>query len=227
QLERHRETLPQHRRDRQPVEIRDAEVALHDAAEPQGVLHRQRAVEPHEGPRPAELLGARVTPEERDRGVAGDEVDHQPDPDRRHQEHGQELEEPEEDVACHQARRSAATARPAPPRSTSVWSVSANALSESTESVITIPGKSPYHGAWWRKDRPVFSMEPHEGVGGWVPSPRKESAASRSMATAPVTATWTTIGVRAFSRIVRNMRYAGPTPRARVATTNSRSLSES
>ena len=34
------------------------------------------------------------------------------------------------------------------------------------------------------------------------------------------------MGVRALSRIVRNMRYAGPTPSARVATTNSRSLSE-
>ena len=93
--------------------------------------------------------------------------------------------------------------------------------------MITMPGKSPYHGAWWRNDRPVFSIEPHEGVGGWVPSPRNESAASRSMATAPVTATWTTMGVRALSRIVRNMRYAGPTPSARVAMTNSRSLSES
>ena len=92
---------------------------------------------------------------------------------------------------------------------------------------MTMPGKRPYHGAWWRKDRPVLSIEPHEGAGGWVPSPRNESAASSSMATAPVTAIWTTMGVSALSRIVRNMRYAGPTPSARVATTNSRSLSES
>ena len=93
--------------------------------------------------------------------------------------------------------------------------------------MITMPGKSPYHGAWWRNERPVFSMEPQEGVGGWVPSPRNESAASRSIATAPVTATWTTMGVSALSRMVRNIRYAGPTPSARVATTKSRSLSES
>ena len=35
------------------------------------------------------------------------------------------------------------------------------------------------------------------------------------------------MGVSALSRIVRNIRYAGPTPSARVATTKSRSLSES
>ena len=52
--------------------------------------------------------------------------------------------------------------------------------------MITMPGNRPYHGAWWRNERPVFSIEPQEGVGGWVPSPRNESAASRSMATAAV-----------------------------------------
>src|SRR5262249_25549736 len=186
QLERHRDALREHGRHRETAQVRDPEVTPDHSAEPKRVLHRKRAVEAHEHPCPRQLLGGHVRAEQRDRGIAGNEVDHEPDAHRRQEKHRQKLDQAEQDVPGHQALCSA---RPAPPRSTRTWSVSARALSDSTDNVITMPGNRPYQGAWWRNERPVLSIEPQEGVGGWVPSPRNDSAASSSIATAPVTAT--------------------------------------
>ena len=44
------------------------------------------------------------------------------------------------------------------------------------------PGKIARCGASSRFWRPSFSIAPHEGLGGWAESPRKESAASVSTA---------------------------------------------
>ena len=42
----------------------------------------------------------------------------------------------------------------------------------------------------------MASMIPHEGVGGWVPRPRNDNAASVRMANAMEKDDWTRIGAR-------------------------------
>ena len=47
--------------------------------------------------------------------------------------------------------------------------------------MIAPPGKSETQGACARNSLPSFRIVPHEGVGGWTPSPRYESADSIRM----------------------------------------------
>src|SRR5207244_6426547 len=56
-----------------------------------------------------------------------------------------------------------------------------------TATKIAAPAESEYQGVWVRYLRPVSSMEPQDGVGGWTPSPRNESAASVRVAFANAT----------------------------------------
>ena len=44
-------------------------------------------------------------------------------------------------------------------------------------------------------------MEPHEGSGGWTPSPRNESAASTRIALATASEPWTISGERQLGRM--------------------------
>ena len=48
--------------------------------------------------------------------------------------------------------------------------------------MMASPGIVATCGATSRRSRPVETMRPHDGVGGWTPSPRKDSAASTRMA---------------------------------------------
>ena len=55
---------------------------------------------------------------------------------------------------------------------------------------------------YWRA---ALSMSPHEAVGGCVPSPRKDSAASVRMAVENDTVVWTRMGAAMFGRTCRPM----------------------
>src|SRR5262249_21729149 len=58
-------------------------------------------------------------------------------------------------------------------------SVSPKRLKPKTARLIARPGKIASHGACSMKARPVLdSIKPHDGVGGWVPTPRNDKVAS-------------------------------------------------
>src|SRR5207249_1725698 len=54
-------------------------------------------------------------------------------------------------------------------------------LKPSTASVMAPPGASASHGSSSMKLRASLSMLPHDGAGGWTPSPRNDRAASIMM----------------------------------------------
>ena len=61
-------------------------------------------------------------------------------------------------------------------------------------------------GQNWRiKLRPVESIEPHSGVGGWMPKPRKLNVAADRMALPTPSVACTSSGANAFGRICRMM----------------------
>src|SRR5713226_11400 len=57
----------------------------------------------------------------------------------------------------------------------------------------TSPGNVEIHQAESRYSRPSCTMPPQDGVGGWMPRPRKESVASSTMARANSRVAITTI----------------------------------
>ena len=68
-------------------------------------------------------------------------------------------------------------------------------------------------------------MLPQEGVGGWVPKPKKDRPASATMAPAMPNVAWTMTGPRTLGTRWRVMMRLASAPRARAAWTNSNSLS--
>src|SRR5687767_14124952 len=64
-------------------------------------------------------------------------------------------------------RGSRASRRPSPSR-----------LNETTVRTMASPGKVEIHQAVIMASRPSLTIEPHDGVGGWTPNPRNDSAAS-------------------------------------------------
>src|SRR3990167_5706084 len=74
---------------------------------------------------------------------------------------------------------------------------------------------------------PSPTIWPHEGVGGLIPTPMNESAASVKIASGMPNVTDTTIGVSAFGSTWRVSSRLNPAPRARAPSTNSFSLIES
>ena len=66
-------------------------------------------------------------------------------------------------------------------------------------------------------------MSPQDGLGGWVPSPRYESPASARIATGKLMVACTISGGSVLGRMWRPIRARSPAPRARAATTKSRS----
>jgi pimeloyl-ACP methyl ester carboxylesterase len=54
-------------------------------------------------------------------------------------------------------------------------------FSESTVTRMAMPGRIETHHACSISPRPSATITPHDGVGGGIPTPRKESAASRTM----------------------------------------------
>ena len=67
---------------------------------------------------------------------------------------------------------------------------------------------------------------PHDGVGGWMPSPRNETAVSVSIATATISVASTTMMPTRFGRMWRTMILKSETPVAFAACTYSWSRSE-
>src|SRR6266511_2037828 len=67
-------------------------------------------------------------------------------------------------------------------------------------------------------------MLPHEGAGGWMPSPRNDSDASARIAKAKLSEAWTTIGVAAFGSTCRLTIHQFGAPSTRAASTYSRAL---
>jgi hypothetical protein len=70
-------------------------------------------------------------------------------------------------------------------------------------------------------------MFPHDGVGGWTPMPRNDSADSVGIAPATPSVAATRIGASVFGRMWRNMIRPVPAPWARAAAMKSRSFSDS
>ena len=70
-----------------------------------------------------------------------------------------------------------------------------------------------------------FSMFPHDGVGGWMPRPRKDRVDSAMIAAATPSVAATMIGASAFGRMCLRMIRMSLAPMARAASTNSRARS--
>ena len=87
------------------------------------------------------------------------------------------------------------------------------------------PGKTVIHhfcGNCW----PLAMSEPSDGVGGLMPKPRNESAASTMIAAPTDSVPLTTIGPSVFGRMCRNMMRMSPEPAAFAASTYSFSRSD-
>src|SRR5439155_18660329 len=75
-------------------------------------------------------------------------------------------------------------------------------LKPKTARRIARPGKIASHGACSRKARPVLErIKPHDGVGGWVPTPRNESVASIRIALPSQIEAMTRIGAVTLGRM--------------------------
>src|SRR5205807_2520858 len=70
-------------------------------------------------------------------------------------------------------------------------------------SISTSPGKVEIHHALSRYSRPSWIIPPHDGVGGWMPRPRKESVASSTIARASSSVATTTSDESTLGRMWR------------------------
>ena len=81
------------------------------------------------------------------------------------------------------------------------------------------PGTMTTQGASSMYLRPVLSMVPQEGSGGWAPRPRKERAASTTMALAKLMVACTMMGAAAFGSTCSTSTRQGGLPKAVAAST--------
>ena len=65
-------------------------------------------------------------------------------------------------------------------------------------------------------------MPPHDGVGGWIPSPRKDNVASSTIARASSSVATTMKVDATFGRMWRTSTRGTDPPSARIALTKSR-----
>src|SRR5437016_7958609 len=98
-------------------------------------------------------------------------------------------------------------------------SPSPSKFSASTVMKIARPGHTAIHGAVPRYACAILSMDPHDGVGGCVPSPRNDSVASAVIAPAMSSEACTTIGETLLGRMWRQIMRPSPTPIALAAST--------
>src|SRR5207245_2136892 len=101
------------------------------------------------------------------------------------------------------SRGSSASRRPSPKR-----------LKPSTVTKMARPGKSDSQGVAWMNATLAFRSHPQLGVGGCVPSPRKDSVASTMMEVAIPRVVVTMIGARQLGRTWRTRMRGERTPRA-------------
>src|SRR5579883_2522035 len=80
------------------------------------------------------------------------------------------------------------------------------------------PGRTAIQGAISMYCRASLSMRPHDGVGGWVPRPRKLSAASVRIAVDSDTVVCTSSGAEMLGTTWRSMMAGVETPTARAAS---------
>src|SRR6266511_3118637 len=99
-------------------------------------------------------------------------------------------------------------------------------LMQSTRIMIAIPGKTTSHQEVCISFCPSLMSVPSAGVGGLIPKPRNERAASIRIAPATVSVMLTMIGPIAFGRMCLNMMRRSPAPAALAASTYSFSRSE-
>ena len=103
---------------------------------------------------------------------------------------------------------SSASRRPSPVR-----------LKASTVIRIARPGSVTTHHALWMNSSALASIEPHSGVGGCAPRPRKPSAAASRIADEKPSVAWTISGAAQFGSTVSNISRAVPAPARRDACT--------
>src|SRR5205807_9962355 len=106
-----------------------------------------------------------------------------------------------------QMRGSSRSRRPSPRR-----------LNPRTVSAIAAPGRTAIHGSSSMYCRAALSINPQEAVGGWVPRPRKLSAASVRMAVERDTVVCTIKGAETFGTTCRSMIFQLGRPTARAAS---------
>src|SRR5439155_222016 len=95
-------------------------------------------------------------------------------------------------------------------------------LKPSTSSITAAPGKIATHGASSMYLRPVPSIVPQDGSGGWMPRPRKESVASARIAVESASVVCTIRGAMTFGSTCSDSTRVAPPPAARAASTYSR-----
>src|ERR1019366_5149718 len=104
---------------------------------------------------------------------------------------------------------------------------SPNRFTDSTRSVIAMPGMIDTHQASAIRPRPSEIISPQVGVGGGMPAPRKLSEAS-AMTTTPMLRVTSTMNVfNTFGRICVNMIRGDEQPRTWASATKSRCFSAS
>ena len=83
-----------------------------------------------------------------------------------------------------------------------------------TISEIITPGAIAICGYVRMNDRPSASIPPHDGVGGWAPNPRNESAASSKMMPPTPRLAITMTGLKTLGMMWRKMMRALLAPAA-------------
>jgi hypothetical protein len=84
------------------------------------------------------------------------------------------------------------------------------------------PGKIAVQGASSMYLRPVPSIVPQDGSGGWTPRPRNDSVASARMAVDNASVVWTISGAATLGRTWSESTRPAPAPAARAASMYSR-----
>ena len=141
---------------------------------------------------------------------------------------GRNVAEVEGEEAGVESHEEASAVRPSRVRgSRKSRTASPTRLRASTITKIATPGSSTTCGLRITNCRPVASMLPQSAVGGWVPSPRKDSPAVVRILAPTSRLKATTTGESRCGTTWRARISRSGLPSARAASTNSRSRTES
>src|SRR5690606_7989686 len=101
------------------------------------------------------------------------------------------------------------------------WSASPTRFTATTVSTMATPGARLIHGAVTSSERDQKIMPPQEGVGGWTPSPRKDSPASSRITSPTASVVAAASGPSTFGSRCRPRMRRWLAPRASAPRTNS------